>query len=206
MSSTNHSAHVIDRETGKLGMWIFLFTELFLFGGLFFVYAFQRMHYSKDFHEMALELDTLIGAINTVVLLISSMTVASAVTAIQKDKKNLAMFLLGITLFLALVFLVNKYFEWSHKFHLNMYPGSKMMFTDALSEGAKQFLFLYFAMTGLHALHVIIGSVLLTITIFRIKSGHQNKDHFVLVENSGLYWHLVDLIWIFLFPLLYLIT
>lgn len=206
MTNTNNHAHVIDSETGKLGMWLFLFTELFLFGGLFLVYAVQRAKFSADFHEMSAELDAFIGTINTVVLLVSSMTVAMSITAIQKDKKNLAMALLSITILLALVFMVNKYFEWGHKFHLHLYPGSDLLMSDQISQGAKQFLFLYFAMTGLHALHVIIGSVLLVVTIFRIKSGHQHKDHYLLVENSGLYWHLVDLIWIFLFPLLYLIT
>lgn len=206
MTNSNTQAHVIDRETGKLGMWIFLFTELFLFGGLFLVYAVQRNTYSADFHEMAAELDAFIGTINTVVLLISSMTVAMSVTAIQKDRKDLAITLLTITILLAIVFMVNKYFEWGHKFHLHLYPGSELVLSDAIPLGAKQFLFLYFAMTGLHALHVIIGTILLIITIFRIKSGHQNKDHYLLLENSGLYWHLVDLIWIFLFPLLYLIT
>jgi cytochrome c oxidase subunit 3 len=206
MSTIDHNVHVVDRETGKLGMWIFLFTELFLFGGLFLGYAVSRKNYPAEFQEMAMELNAFIGAINTVVLLISSMTVASAVTAIQKDHKKLAVRLLFITILLALAFMVNKYFEWSHKIHLGIYPGSELMHTSALSDGAKQFLFFYYSMTGLHALHVIIGSILLTITIFRINSGHQHKDHFVLVENSGLYWHLVDLIWIFLFPLLYLIT
>ncbi len=206
MTNTNNHAHVIDSETGKLGMWLFLFTELFLFGGLFLVYAVQRANFSEEFHLMAGELNAFIGTVNTVVLLVSSMTVAMSITAIQKDKKTLAMVLLGITILLAMVFMVNKYFEWGHKFHLHLYPGSDLVLSDKISLGGKQFLFLYFAMTGLHALHVIIGSVLLAVTIFRIKSGHQHKDHYVLVENAGLYWHLVDLIWIFLFPLLYLIT
>lgn len=203
MSTTEHSDH-IDSETGKLGMWLFLFTELFLFGGLFIVYAVMRSKYSADFHTAALELNTFIGATNTVVLLVSSMTVAMSLTAIQQKQPNLAIGLIFITLILAGVFMMNKYFEWGHKFSLHLYPGSDVM--RNLPHGEIMFFGLYYMMTGLHALHVIIGGVLLTIVMFKIKAGKINQDHFLLHENGALYWHLVDLIWIFLFPLLYLIT
>jgi cytochrome c oxidase subunit 3 len=199
-----HNEHIIDRETGKLGMWLFLFTELFLFGGLFIVYAVMRSKYSADFHEAALELNVFIGATNTVALLVSSMTVAMSLTAIQRREPNLAMGLIFITLILAGVFMVNKYFEWGHKFSLHLYPGSDVM--RNLPHGEIMFFGLYYMMTGLHALHVLIGGILLTIVLFKIKSGKINQDHFLLQENGALYWHLVDLIWIFLFPLLYLIT
>jgi cytochrome c oxidase subunit 3 len=203
MSTTEHSEH-IDSETGKLGMWLFLFTELFLFGGLFIVYAVMRSKYSHDFHHAALELNTFIGATNTVVLLVSSMTVAMSLTAIQRRQPNLAIVLIFITLILAGVFMVNKYFEWGHKFSLHLYPGSDVM--KGLPHGEIMFFGLYYMMTGLHALHVIIGGILLTIVMLRIKSGKINQERFLLQENGALYWHLVDLIWIFLFPLLYLIT
>ena len=203
MSTTEHSEH-INSETGKLGMWLFLFTELFLFGGLFIVYAVMRSKYSADFHEAALELNTFIGATNTVVLLVSSMTVAMSLTAIQRKQPNLAIGLIFITLILAGVFMMNKYFEWGHKFSLHLYPGSDVM--RNLPHGQIMFFGLYYMMTGLHALHVIIGGILLTIVMFRINSGKINHEHFLLQENGALYWHLVDLIWIFLFPLLYLIT
>jgi len=199
----NHSGH-IDSETGKLGMWIFLFTELFLFGGLFLVYAVFRAKYSVDFHSAALELNTLVGTLNTVFLLVSSMTVAMSITAIQKNQKKLAMFLVVVTLILAALFMVNKYFEWTHKFEFKLYPGSEVLAN--LPRGELLFFGLYYMMTGLHALHVLIGMILLTINFFKIKSGYVNKNHYLHLENSGLYWHLVDLIWIFLFPLLYLIT
>lgn len=204
MSQTAHTEHVIDSESGKMGMWIFLFTELFLFGGLFLVYAVQRFQFSEDFHMAALELDSLIGTINTVVLLVSSMTVAMSITAVQKGKNNQAVWLLLVTLLLALVFMVNKYFEWSHKFHLHLYPGSEVM--KNLPNGETQFFGLYYMMTGLHALHVIAGAILIIISLVRVRSGRINKEKYLLLENSGLYWHLVDLIWIFLFPLLYLVT
>jgi cytochrome c oxidase subunit 3 len=203
MSSTEHSEH-IDSDTGKMGMWLFLFTELFLFGGLFIVYAVMRSKYANDFHHAALELNVFIGATNTVVLLVSSMTVAMSLSAIQQNKARKAMGLIFITLLLAGVFMVNKYFEWGHKFALHLYPGSDVMKT--LPHGEIMFFGLYFMMTGLHALHVIIGGILLTIIILRINSGKINSEHYLLQENGALYWHLVDLIWIFLFPLLYLIT
>lgn len=202
-STAIHSEH-IDSETGKLGMWIFLFTELFLFGGLFLVYAVFRAKYSNDFHTAALELNTFIGTLNTVFLLISSMTVAMAITAIQQNRKNLALFLVAVTIILALLFGMNKYFEWSHKFEFKIYPGSEVL--KNMAQGELLFFGLYFMMTGLHAVHVLIGVILLSINFFRIRSGTVNSGHYLLLENSALYWHLVDLIWIFLFPLLYLIT
>ena len=189
-----------DHETGKLGMWIFLFTELFLFGGLFLVYAVFRAKYTQEFHTAAAELDAFIGTMNTVFLLASSMTVAMSITAIQKSQKNLAIFLVFVTILLAALFMVNKYFEWSHKFHLKLYPGSEVL--ENLSRGELLFFGLYYMMTGLHALHVLVGMILLSVTLVKIKTGMVNQGHYLLLENSGLYWHLVDLIWIFLFPLL----
>jgi cytochrome c oxidase subunit 3 len=193
-----------DQETGKLGMWIFLLTELFLFGGLFLVYAVFRAKYSLDFHNAAQELNTFIGTLNTVFLLTSSMTVAMALTAIQKNSPRLALFLVFITILFAALFMVNKYFEWTHKFSLHIYPGSPVL--KNLQKGELLFFGLYYMMTGLHALHVFIGMILLSINLVKIRKNVVNSGHYLLLENSALYWHLVDLIWIFLFPLLYLIT
>ncbi len=206
MADTKHvaSAEHHDYLASKMGMWLFIFTELFLFGGLFLVYAVFRAQYSGDFHQAAQETNTFIGTLNTVILLVSSMTVAMSITAIQQDQKGRAVRLLLMTLFLAFVFLVNKYFEWGHKFELKLYPGSPVL--GNLPKGELLFFGLYFLMTGLHALHVIIGMILLVLTIVRILNGRINSVNFSLHENSGLYWHLVDLIWIFLFPMMYLIT
>jgi len=204
MSAHETHSEQIDSETGKLGMWVFLFTELFLFGGLFLVYAVFRAKYSEDFHTAATELNTFIGTLNTVFLLVSSMTVAMAITAVQKNQKKLATFLIFVTLILAALFMMNKYFEWSHKFEFNLYPGSEVL--KNLPRGELLFFGLYYMMTGLHAVHVLIGMILLSINLVKIKTGSVNQDHYLHLENSGLYWHLVDLIWIFLFPLLYLIT
>lgn len=204
MTEANISSEHYDSETGKLGMWLFLFTELFLFGGLFLVYAVFRAKYSEDFHTAAAELNAFIGTMNTVFLLVSSMTVAMSVTAIQKNQKKLAMFLISLTLLLAALFMMNKYFEWSHKFEFKLYPGSGVL--RNLPQGELLFFGLYYMMTGLHAIHVFIGMILLSINLVKIKKGNVNQGHYLLLENSGLYWHLVDLIWIFLFPLLYLVT
>jgi cytochrome c oxidase subunit III len=193
-----------DDEGSRLGMWIFIFSELLLFGGLFLVYAVYRSMYSQQFHEAALELNAFIGVLNTIILLISSMTVAMGITAFQKGNKKLSLLLIALTLILACIFLVNKYFEWGHKFHLHLYPGSDLMLQ--LEHGHILFFGLYYFMTGLHGLHIIIGGILLAICFFKVKNGSINSDKNVLLINAGLYWHLIDLIWIFLFPLLYLIS
>jgi cytochrome c oxidase subunit 3 len=198
-----HNEH-IDSDTGKLGMWIFLFTELFLFGGLFLVYAIFRAKYSAEFHIAAAELNAFIGTMNTVFLLVSSMTAAMALTAIQKGDRRLTIFLLMVTILLAALFMVNKYFEWSHKFEYGIYPGSPVL--KNMSHGELLFFGLYYMMTGLHALHVLIGMVLISISVVKVRARSINSERFLMLENSALYWHLVDLIWIFLFPLLYLIT
>jgi len=200
---SNHLEHR-DDVGDRLGMWIFIFTELLLFGGLFLVYAIYRAMHSEHFSEAADELSAVMGAINTIVLLISSMTVAMAITAVQKGNKKLGLGLIAFTVFLALVFMVNKYFEWGHKIEIGLYPGSDLMLQ--LEHGHILFFGLYYFMTGLHGLHIIIGAVLLTVCFFKIKNGSINEGDNVFLVNSGLYWHLVDLIWIFLFPLLYLIS
>ena len=193
-----------DDVGARMGMWIFIFTELLLFGGLFLVYAIFRNQYSDNFHTAAHELNAFVGALNTVILLISSATVAMAITAVQKGNKSLALIQVGITLSMALLFLINKYFEWGHKIHLGIYPGSELLIK--LEHGELLFFGLYYFMTGLHVFHIFVGMVILSVIFFKIKSGKIHATDYVLLENGGLYWHLVDLIWIFLFPLLYLIT
>jgi len=192
-----------DDAASKMGMWIFLFTELLLFGGLFLVYSIYRFRNAETFAHAGHELDVFIGTLNTIVLITSSLTVALSITAIQKNNKKLALRLLWLTLFFALVFLINKYFEWSHKIEHGLFPG--MEHYMSLPAGEKLFFYLYYFMTGLHALHVIVGGTLLFLVIARIRKGLITHDNFVFHENGGLYWHLVDLIWIYLFPLFYLI-
>ncbi len=202
MSSVTHQIHRDDYGS-RMGMWLFLFTELILFGGMFIVYAVYRFIHQQDFHLAAQELNTTIGLLNTIILLTSSMTMAMSITAIQKGNKKLAIALVIITILFAFGFMVNKYFEWSAKIHHGIYPGSP----DLLSKPEGQILYfgLYYVMTGLHALHVIIGVTILVFNVVYLWTGHTNSNYFVKLENAGLYWHLVDLIWIFLFPLFYLI-
>ena len=205
MSATtvHHDEHR-DDVASKLGMWLFIFTELMLFGGLFITYSVYRYNHSGAFHLAAQELDVTMGTINTVILLISSMTIAMSTTAIQKKDKRTTLILIGITLVLALVFLVNKYFEWSAKIGHGIWPGSPLL--EELGRGDTLFFGLYFFMTGLQAVHIIVGMVILIVVFVFGWKDKLSFDNFQLLENGGLFWHLVDLIWIFLFPLFYLIT
>jgi cytochrome c oxidase subunit 3 len=204
MSQVIHHEDHYDAEGSKIGMWLFIFTELLLFGGLFIIYSVYRYLNADAFHLAAEELDTTIGAINTVILLISSMTIAMSTTALQKEQKRTTKLLLLITIALALVFLINKYFEWGLKFEHGIFPGSEHMKTT-MSQGEILFFGLYFTMTGLHALHIIIGMILILVAYVRLSRGTVHANRPSMLENAGLYWHLVDLIWIFLFPLFYLI-
>lgn len=205
MESTHaHGIEHRDDIGSKLGMWLFLFTEIFFFGGLFLVYAVYRYKFPADFHSSSLHLNVTIGAVNSAILIISSIAMSTAILAVNKKDTGLAVKLIGASMLLALIFLINKYFEWDHKIILNLYPGSDLMLS--LSHGTILFFGLYYFMTGLHALHIIIGIVLLSICFIKVQSGKINSDNHILLVNITLYWHLVDLIWMFLFPLLYLIN
>ncbi len=190
--------------TAKFGMWVFLFTEMLLFGGLFIVYSVYRFRNGAAFHLAASDMSVFIGTSNTIILLISSSTIAMSITAVRKNNKKLALLLTGITVVLGLLFLVNKYFEWGEHISQHIYPGSA---TLALrGQGDVLFFGLYFFMTGLHALHIIIGVTIIIVIMTFISRDRINSERYSVLENGGLYWHLVDLIWIFLFPLFYLIT
>jgi cytochrome c oxidase subunit 3 len=197
-----HEHH--DPLGAKIGMWLFLYTELILFGGLFLLYLMYLVRYRDAFVEHSGELSLLSGATNTIVLLTSSLTVALAITALRKGDGRRSCQLLGATVVLALVFFVIKYFEWSHKIHLGLYPNSPQL--AELGQGPMMFYGLYFVMTGLHAMHVLVGAILLTVMLVMVKRGSVHAERYIVLENSGLYWHLVDLIWIYLFPLFYLVT
>ncbi len=192
-----------DDVGAKIGMWLFLFTELILFGGMFLAYAVYRFSYRDFFALASKELDVFIGLINTLILLTSSLTMAMSITALRKGSKKFSLFLIFLTIFFAFLFLVNKYFEWGAKIHHGIFPGSNELLSQP--RGIIIYFGLYYVMTGLHALHVIIGMIILTFMFFYVKSGKVNQDYYIMLENSGLYWHLVDIIWIFLFPLFYLI-
>lgn len=198
-----NSGHNRDDEASKLGMWLFLFTELLLFGGLFLVYTIYRYLNADAFLHASYNLNVILGTVNTVVLLTSSWTVAMAVTAMQKGDIKLSVKMIDATIFFAVVFLVIKYFEWTAKFEHGLFPG--MEHYNTLVPGSKLFFFLYFFMTGLHGLHVIVGSVILIFVLTAISKKKTNPGKYMFLENAALYWHLVDVIWIFLFPLFYLI-
>lgn len=195
-----HGVHR-DHAGAKLGMWLFLFTEILLFGGLFILYSVLRRMHPQDFHEAGQHLNHVIGIANTFILLSSSLTVALSITAVQKGRRRAAMALLGITLLLGTAFLVNKYVEWSGEIHHGYYPGSPKLLEVP---GEHSFFALYFTMTGLHGLHVIAGLTVLGVMLLLLKKGRIHQDDYTKLENGGLYWHLVDVIWIFLLPLFYL--
>lgn len=198
------SEHIHKDPVGaKIGMWLFLLTELLLFGGMFIIYGAYRYLNSEAFHIAARELNTSVGTLNTVILLTSSLTVAMSITAIQKKNKLLSLILVGLTIIFALGFLVNKYFEWAAKFHHGIYPGGPELSNKP--NGEILFFGLYFVMTGIHGLHVIIGIIIFTFMFIFIKRNVITDTDFTKLENAGLYWHLVDIIWIFLFPLFYLL-
>ncbi|MCG8617630.1 MAG: cytochrome c oxidase subunit 3 family protein [Desulfobacterales bacterium] len=199
-----HQTSPHDDETGKkLGMWLFLYTEIILFGGLFVLYAVYLTVHTEDFIEGGKQLDRLFGLANTVILLISSFAVAASITAVQKSQKGIAMGSLAASLLCGLIFLVNKYFEWGHKFEIGLYPNSERLLDGPT--GQNVFFGLYYVITGLHGIHIVIGMTVLAVAMAYVQAGKITPTRFALLENAGLYWHLVDLIWIFIFPLFYLI-
>jgi len=199
-----HEVHIHRDDFGsKMGMWLFLFTEVLLFGGMFILYASYRFIYPNEFVLAASELDMLMGAVNTVILLTSSLTVVLGIVALQKNNKKLCMFFMWVTVVCGLLFLVNKYFEWGAKFHHGIYPKGPAL--QDMSEGEVMYFGLYYVMTGLHGLHIVVGLAFIGFVMWQIKKDILTSTNFQRLENAGLYWHLVDIIWIFLFPLFYLI-
>ena len=192
-------------ESAKLGMWVFLLTEILLFGGLFVAYAIFRSWNPDMFYNAHKFLNVTLGSINTVVLITSSVTMALAIRSMQLGKKQQTLALLWTTLLLACVFLVIKYFEYSHKFHLGQLPGKYYTFTGVEGNNPHIFFSIYFAMTGLHGIHVFVGMIVISWMIIKTSRNKFSSEYYTPLEMTGLYWHLVDLIWIYLFPLLYLI-
>ncbi|MDT8442087.1 MAG: cytochrome c oxidase subunit 3 [Desulfuromonadales bacterium] len=198
------SAHVHKDDTGaRFGMWLFLFTELLLFGGLFILYAVYLARYPREFVTAGSQLNVWFGGANTLVLLTSSLLVAVSITTLRRGQVRLTLTLLGGTIACAALFMINKYFEWSAKIGHGLYPGSEHL--HEIPPGEAVFFNIYYVTTGLHGIHVIIGALVLAWTMALIKSGRVHADDWIVLENAGLYWHLVDLIWIFIFPLYYLI-
>jgi cytochrome c oxidase subunit III len=209
----NHSAHLAhhfstldqQRDSAKFGLWIFLVTEILLFGGLFVAYAVYRSWNPDMFHNAHKALDLTLGTINTVILISSSLTVALAIRSIQLNKQKTSFYLLLSTIALALAFLVIKYFEYKHKIHLGQLPGKFYTYKGIEGNNPHIFFTIYFTMTGLHALHIIGGMSVIGWVAYKMSKNQFSAEYYTPVELAGLYWHFVDLVWIYLFPLLYLI-
>ncbi len=209
----HHHAHHFKNDdhqfaTAKQGMWLFVLQEILFFSPLFVAYLIFKWQYFDSFHKAAHELDWVLGAVNTVILLISSFTMARAVSAAQRGNRDALRENLLWTILCACGFMIVKYLEYSHKFHMGTLPGS-FFHNDELLAAAPQaplFFTLYFCMTGLHGLHVAIGIGVLIWLYVRAGKGHFGVNYYTPVELTGLYWHLVDLVWIYLFPLLYLVS
>ena len=200
-------------DTAKLGMWLFLAQEILFFAGLFVAYGVYRSWYPDMFSVASHQLDRFIGGFNTIVLLLSSFTAAMAVRSSQLGKKNHTSIYLLITIACAFGFLIVKYFEYSHKIHAGLLPGDYFHpHPDHLHppgtimpDKSQVFFSIYFMLTGVHGLHVAVGIGVLFWIWLRNNKGEFGPQYFTPVDLAALYWHLVDLIWIYLFPLLYLI-
>ena len=196
--------HRVDYVGAKMGMWIFLYTEVLLFGMLFLLYSIFRFKYSPEFHASAGELDVFLGTANTAILLTSSLTMALAIALLRKGSKRLSMLCQIVTIALGMFFLVNKYLEWGVHIRHGIYPDSPQL--AQMGRGKIIFFSLYYVMTGLHGLHVLVGVCVISgMLVFTARDVIKRGD-FVKLENTGLYWHFVDIVWIYLFPLFYLIT
>lgn len=238
-----HLAHHFDTaqqqfDSGKLGIWAFLVTEVLFFSGLFCAYAIYRSHHPEVFVYASQFLDVRLGAVNTAVLILSSLTAAWAVRAAQLGQKKLLVWNLVITILCACTFMVVKYFEYSHKIHIGLRPGGNFIWTPegekafeesgvlavpaadptapvvaadgsvtppAIPRHVKIFFSVYYGMTGLHGFHVLCGIVVFIWLLKRALRGEFGPKYFGPIDFAALYWHIVDVIWIYLFPLLYLI-
>ena len=197
-------------DSAQLGMWIFIAQEILFFTALFVAYTIFRVYYPETWIEGSKYLDSTLGGINTSVLIISSLTMVLSVRSAQLNRKKSTVFFLLMTIAFALIFLVIKYFEYTHKIHLGYIPfqlGEQLgiAFGQGERDTLPLFFGLYYTITGLHALHIVVGIGLLVWMVIKASKGYFYSEYFTPLENVGLYWHLVDLVWIFLFPLLYLI-
>lgn len=207
---SHHVPHHFDSaeqafESSKMGLWLFLVTEILLFGGLFVTYIIYRGLYPEAFHEASHHLNKVLGAVNTVVLICSSVTMALAVDRTRQNDSNKANQYLLMTLFFAAVFMIIKYIEYTHKIHEGLLPAGLFTYSGVEHPKVPLFFSLYFMMTGLHGIHVLAGMIVIAWLLRRSNKGHFSSQYYTPVELGGIYWHLVDLIWIYLFPLLYLI-
>ncbi len=208
----HHFAHhfrdvVHEYDSSKEGIWLFMVTEILMFGGLFVAYIIYHSLYPEMFAEGAKQTNWLMGFINTLVLITSSLTMALSIFYVQKNERQKATWMLAFTILCGAIFMMIKYFEYTHKIHLGFLPGKMLDVAAVKPEHANLGLYfgLYYVMTGLHGTHVLIGMGLITWLLIRNVRGDFSPSYYLPLEGVGIFWHIVDLIWIFLFPLLYLI-
>jgi cytochrome c oxidase subunit 3 len=190
-------------ERAQFGMWVFLVTEVMFFGGLFFAYIVYRSMYPVAWERSSQELNVILGGINTGVLICSSLTMALAVRSAQVGSRRGQVVNIILTMMFGTAFLVIKFFEYKAKFEHHLVPGPH--FDPSLEQGMQIFFSLYFMLTGVHAAHMVIGLGIMTWILITAAKGKYNAEYYTPVEVAGLYWHFVDIVWIFLFPLLYLL-
>jgi cytochrome c oxidase subunit 3 len=193
-----------DPTRARVGMWLFLLSEILLFGGMFILYSAYRYRYPSDFHQGSQEMEVLLGTLNTLLLQTSALIMTLSIVALQRGNRRLSIYLLMGTMALGLLFLGIKGSEWWLKIKDGIYPNSPVLL--ARPKGQILYFSLYYAMTGLHGFHVFVGLCVLSVMLVFLITGRLRSSRVVPLENSGLYWHLVDIIWIFLYPLFYLIA
>ncbi len=192
-------------EASTLGMWLFLVTEVMFFGGMFLIYLIYRVLYPEAWVLGSNHLDVAMGALNTGVLICSSLTMALAVRAAQTSDRSGQIRYLILTMFFGSIFLIVKYFEYAEKFEHHLVPGAHFDMSLPLANQQQLFFSIYFMMTGIHAIHMVVGIGLMLVILAMAWRGRFSAEYYTPVEMSGLYWHFVDIVWIFLFPLLYLL-
>lgn len=202
------NAHAIvdyndDYIGAKLGFWLFLFTEMMIFGSMFLIYAFYMFQFSDTFVQYSATLNVKMGGTNTFILLVSALTMGLSLVRLRQGNVEGAKKFIWVTIVLALIFLSIKYFEWSTEIHHGIYPGSPTL--KDMGDGAVMFFGLYFVITGLHGIHIILGIGAMIWVLGLVRKGKITPTKFVVLENTALYWDLVHLVWVFVFPLFYLI-
>jgi cytochrome c oxidase subunit III len=194
------------QDSSVMGMWVFLITEIMFFGGMFYGYMIYRYMHYRGWSEGSQHMEFWWGTINTVILLCSSLTMAMGVRAAQLGRRRAIVLFLIVTILFGLAFLGVKAIEYHHHWEAQEFPGLHWHWEGPYSQEVALFFSFYWAMTGFHALHMVIGVGLVTYIILQAQKGRYNETYFTPVENVGLYWHFVDIVWIFLYPLLYLIS
>ncbi len=199
----NHSSEHKDQTPARFGMWLFLFTEIMMFGGLFLLYTSYRIRFPADFGKSTRILSLWLGAVNSAILLTGSLFTTLAVIALRRGKRRLSVSLLAGTVVMGGWFLFNHYLEWSKEILQGIYPNAPHL--DQMARGEILYFGLYYVTLGLHGLHVLVGSTILGVMAIFIALRRVTTENYIKLENSGLFWHMVDIFWIFIFPLYYLL-